>query len=89
MKAEKKFEKMPYAEFRPGDSPEMLRALSALEEANVDIRRPENNPYQLKVSPTVSFYPSRGTIYVDGEPAPLAGRGLEALLNYLGQQVAI
>ena len=65
MKAEKKFDRMPFAVSRPGDSPEMILAIRALEVANVEIRRPENNPYQLKASPTVSFYPSKGTIYVN------------------------
>ena len=89
MKAEKKFDRMPFAVSRPGDSPEMILAIRALEVANVEIRRPKNNPYQLKASPTVSFYPSKGTIYVDGDPAPLSCRGVDALLNYLGQHISI
>lgn len=89
MKAEKKFDKMPFAVSRPGDSPEMLLAIRALDDANIEIRRPENNPYQLKASPTVSYYPSKGTIYVDGDPAPLSSRGVEALVNYLGLHISI
>ena len=74
---------MPIAAEREGDSPAMAEALRRLIEAGIDVRRPINHKHQLKVNSSTSYYPARGTIFIDDEPAALEQRGLCALLEYL------
>ena len=78
-----RYTKMPIAAEREGDSPAMAEAIRRLIEAGIDVRRPGNNSHQLKVNSSTSYYPARGTIFIDGEPAALEQRGLCAVLNYL------
>lgn len=75
---------MPPAEARPGDDPKVIEAIEVLAAAGIDVRRPPKSNHQLKVSPTVSYYPGRETIVVDGEPAARAQRGLAAVIAFLG-----
>lgn len=78
-----KFEKMPLADERPEDSSAMREAIRRLRREGFHPRRPPNNPYQLKVAPTLSYYPSKGTIFRDRDPAALPARGLDALVQLL------
>lgn len=80
-----KFARMPKAEAREGDGPEMRQAIGRLERATVDVRRPPNNRHQLKVSADLSYYPTTGRITPDGEPA-LPQTGLDALIDMLIEQ---
>ena len=77
-----KFEKLESAEPRDGDVPAMIEAIEELLAVGVDLRRPANN-YQLKVAPEISYYPSKQTIFVDGEKGVRPERGIEALLDLL------
>jgi len=74
---------MPSAEAQPGDDPKMIDAIRTLAAVGIDVRRPVNNDHQLKVNPSTSYYPGRGTIVIDGEPGALRQRGLGALLAIL------
>ena len=78
-----RYHDMPRATPRPDDLPAVVRDIAALTAAGVDVRRPAKNPYQLKVSPTVSYYPTTGKILKDGDREPSAVRGIEALLTFL------
>lgn len=78
-----KYGQMPPAEVRPGDAPKMIRAIEVLTAAGIDVRRPPNSDHQLKVSASVSYYPGRETILVDGEPAARRARGLAAVIAFL------
>lgn len=78
-----RYAQMPPAEARLGDDPKMIEAIGLLAAAGVDVRRPPNSSYQLKVSPLVSYYPGRETIVVDGEPSALRQRGFAALIAFL------
>jgi hypothetical protein len=62
----------------------MREAIERLLEAGVDVRRPPDQGYQLKVTPRLSYYPHTGRIVFDGEPA-LEERGIEALLKLLAE----
>lgn len=80
-----KFDRMPEAEVRAGDGPEMQHAIDRLQRAFVDVRRPLNNRHQLKVSANLSYYSTTGRITPDGEPA-LPQTGLDALIDMLIEQ---
>jgi len=54
--------------------------VALLEKLGVRFWRP--NPHQLKIGP-VSFYPHKGTVYIDGDKRALPERGLKALERYL------
>ncbi len=82
-RAERNFLKLPYAECREGDSPEMIEAIKTLDLRHGEVRRPENNLYQLKLSSAVSYYPKNGRIHVDGETKGRLKRGLEEALAVL------
>ncbi len=77
---------LPKAAPRAGDHPAMIKAIEALLQAGVDVRRPANAESQLKVDETTSYYPGRGTIFVDGDKGALPKRGLDALFAHLGKQ---
>lgn len=82
-----KFDRLPVAEPRPGDSAAMLRAIEELKRLGLDVRRPNGSPYQLKVSADLSFYPNKGTIFRDGDQQALPQRGIASLLEVLGEFV--
>jgi hypothetical protein len=79
-----KFERLPEALPRPGDSTAMLQAIERLRADGHDVRRPAKSNYQLKVASDLSFYPDKGTIFRDGDPAPFPDRGLLAMRVALG-----
>ena len=81
-----KYYQLPIAVERADDDPAMTDAIRALMLAGIDVRRPDKTPYQLKVSETISYYPAKGTIFVDGTAAALPHRGLQALLSLLANQ---
>lgn len=78
-----RYGRMPAAAVRSDDDPKMIDAILALASAGVDVRRPPDSNHQLKVSPSINFYPGRGTIVVDGEPAARRQRGLASLIELL------
>ena len=78
-----KYKNMPAAEPRKGDCKAMVEAIHSLLAKGVDVRRPPNSAYQLKVSDDLSFYPAKKTIFRDCDAAALPERGLEALVNLL------
>ncbi|WP_164117362.1 hypothetical protein [Sphingorhabdus sp. Alg239-R122] len=78
-----KFEKLPQAAVRSGDCRKMVEAIHRLDELQVDVRRPAQSPYQLKVAEEISFFPRKGTIHIDGETAKREETGLEALIELL------
>lgn len=79
-----RFQNMPPAEPRPGDSPQMAAALDRLMIEGADVRRPAGNPHQIKVTWDVAYYPDKGTILPDrGTKLPVSG--LDALIEYLRQ----
>jgi hypothetical protein len=77
-----KYVRMKRAEARKGDDPCVIDAIQALLNADVDVRRPPDKGFHLKVTPSLSYYPHTGRIVFDGEPA-LEERGVEALLKLL------
>ena len=77
-----KYYDMPTAEQREGDSIKMVEAISRLRRIGADARRPANNPYQMKVRPDLSYYPTTGRIVADGAHS-CARRGLNALIELL------
>ena len=81
-----KYHQLPTAIERADDAPAMAAAIHALTLAGIDVRRPNNTPYQLKVTETISYYPVKGTIFIDGAVGALPQRGLQALLALLADQ---
>ena len=81
-----KYYQLPIASGRAGDEPAMTDAIRALMLAGIDVRRPDKTPYQLKVTETISYYPAKGTIFIDGATGALPQRGLQALLSLLANQ---
>ena len=81
-----KYHQLPIASGRAGDDPAMTDAIRALMMAGIDVRRPDKTPYQLKVSETISYYPVKGTIFIDGTDGALPQRGLQALLTLLADK---
>lgn len=75
-----RFDRLPIAEIRNGDRPKMVEAITRLKQERIDVRRPANIDHQLKVTERISFYPGKGTIFVDGTSGAHERRGLEALL---------
>jgi hypothetical protein len=84
-----RYDKMPTAEARAGDSAIFISAIEALLKAGANPRRPPNNSHQIKVTSNVSFYPNTGTILVDGASGALPIRGVQALIEYLHQNGVI
>lgn len=68
----------------PSDDSKMRRAIEALNEAGIRFTRPTK--YQLKVD-DLNFYPTKGTIFRDGDDAALNERGLEAFMALLSKPV--
>lgn len=77
-----KFYKLPKAETRETDLPPMRDAIRFLTEQRVDVRRPHNTN-QLKLDPVTSFYPGKGTLFVDGDPCAWPEKGHAALEKWL------
>lgn len=61
-------------------TPAMHQASAALVRAGVNFQQP--SPYQIKVG-QFSFYPTKGTIFRDGETGARNERGLSAFLRIL------
>ena len=78
-----RYHRMPPASPRTDDKPIFLDALDKLLLAGADARRPPNNNDQIKVTATLNFYPSTGTILRDGDRSPLPFRGVDALIEHL------
>jgi hypothetical protein len=78
-----KYARMKRAEPRKDDEC-VVEAITTLLNAGVDVRRPLDKGFQLKVAPTLSYYPHHGRIVFDGEPA-LEERGLDELLKLLDE----
>ena len=66
--------------FRTSDSAEMREAIKRLVDLKIYVLRP--TAFQLKTKRGVSFYPSTGTIVVDGL-GRLPEHGLDALIRYI------
>lgn len=62
----------------------MRRAIEALTEAGIRFTRPTK--YQLKVD-DLNFYPTKGTIFRDGDDAVLKERDLEAFMTLLSKPI--
>ena len=80
-----RYNKMPSAAARPEDSVKFAEALDKLLLAGADARRPANNNDQLKLASNLNYYPSTGTIFRDGDRKALSERGIDALIELLGQ----
>lgn len=80
-----KFHKMPTAEVRPNDTLEMRQAIKLLKKRGVDARRPVESDYQLKLDPRTSYYPGKGTLFVDREQGARPERGLSALEAWIAE----
>ena len=83
-----KYDDMPTAAQREGDSMKMVEAILRLRRIGVDARRPANNPHQIKVRPDLSYYPTTGRIVADGAHS-CAQRGLNALIELLSSPLEI
>jgi len=75
------FNRMPPAKLQAGDSPEMIAAITELENAGIDAKRPSR--WQLKLDRHTSFYPDKGTLFVDGEVGQRPERGMCALMEWI------
>lgn len=80
-----KFHKMPKAEARPNDTTEMREAIAYLIEKSVDVRRPTDSDHQLKLDRHTSYYPGKGTLYIDREQQARPERGLQALETWIAE----
>lgn len=81
-----KFDKMPVAEVREGDTKPMKDAILALDALGVDVRRPKGSPHQIKVMPTLSYYPTTGLVLDDGSNGAREERGIESLIGLLRRE---
>ena len=79
------YSQMPPASVRPEDNAKFVEALDKLRLAGADARRPPNNHDQIKVATNLSFYPNTGTIFRDGDRKALPERGVDALIELLGE----
>ena len=61
--------------------PHFTEAEAWLRDRNISSRR--TSKYQLKIGRRVSFYPNKGTIFVDGEEGARPNTGLGALEEVL------
>ncbi|GGJ36153.1 hypothetical protein CDQ92_10700 [Sphingopyxis bauzanensis] len=84
-----RFQKMPKAEARPNDTPAMREAIDLLIEKGIDVRRPANSDHQLKLDGQTSYFPTKGTLYIDGEQQARPERGLQALEKWIAQHAAL
>lgn len=73
---------MPHRPIDEADhTDEMLKAVRRLRRERFS-RLKVMTKYQLKIG-DLSFYPKKGTIYRDGDPAALSETGIEALIDLL------
>lgn len=77
-----KFDQMPDAKMKPGDTPEMRQAIHLIEEYGRIAKRPID--CQLKLDKRTSYYPDSGTLNEDNKRAG-AQRGMAALRAWLDQ----
>lgn len=85
-KAERKFERYPYADPDTHPIPEVRAAITELLEHHSEVKEMPH-PSQLKLSPWVSYYPTSRTVFIDGESTKRSGMGVKdviALLDELG-----
>jgi hypothetical protein len=68
----------------PPPSSPMAQALAWLRRYNVP--HAQKTPHQIKIPPDVSYYPSTGTIYLDGDRHAVPAKGLTALTTVLGMR---
>jgi hypothetical protein len=80
-----KFHQLPLAVTRETDKPAMREAIDLLNAAAIDARRPLNSDHQLKLDEHTSYYPSRGTFYIDGADGAEPERGLAALKDWIAK----
>ncbi len=81
-----RFSRLPPAEIRPNDPPAMRAAITYLIEQGVDVRRPPKSDFQLKLDENTNYYPSKGTLFVDGDAAPLPETGQAALKAWIASR---
>jgi len=84
-----KFHKMPKAQVRPNDPPAMCQAIKFLNSIGVDARRPVKNAFQIKLDERTSYYPSTGTLFVDGEANAWEEEGHAALEKWASERPVI
>jgi hypothetical protein len=78
-----KFDQLPKAEIRATDTAAMREAIAFLTAQGVDVRRPSKSAYQLKLDATTSFYPGKGTLFIDGDQCAWPETGEAALKKWL------
>lgn len=78
-----RFDQLPPAAVHKTDKPAMREAIRLLRAADIDVRRPRNNAHQLKLDERTSYYPSRGTFYIDGADRAEPESGLAALKAWI------
>ncbi len=76
-----KFYNLPDATILAKDPKAMREAISFLEQAGIAAKRP--SPYQLKLDEQTSYYPTKGTLFVDGEAGSRPARGMAALISWI------
>lgn len=81
-----KFHKMPKAEVRPNDTPAMREAIALLNLKGIDVRRPAKHDYQLKLDEQTSYYPDKGTLFIDRERRARPESGRQALETWIAQR---
>lgn len=84
-KAERKFDRYPYADPNDHPIPEVRTAIGELLELHTEVKAMPH-PSQLKLSPWVSYYPSRKTVVVDGDQASRAGMSVADVIHLLEER---
>lgn len=81
-----RFSRLPKAEIRLNDPPAMRTAITFLIQQGVDVRRPPKSDFQLKLDENTNYYPSKGTLFVDGDAAPWPETGQAALEAWIASR---
>lgn len=81
-----KFYKMPKATIRSDDPAFVRNDIKFLLDHGIDVRRPNEKLIQLKLDEHTSYYPGKGTIYVDREPKARPQRGRAGLKAWIDEQ---
>ena len=84
-KAERKFERYPYADPDTHSIPEVQAAIAELLEHHLEVKEMPH-PSQLKLSPWVSYYPQRRTVVVDRETVSRTNMSIADVLQLLEQR---
>ena len=84
-KAERKFERYPYADPDTHPIPEVRAAITELLEHHSEVKEVPH-PSQLKLSPWVSYYPSSRTVFIDGEAKSRTNMSVADLLELLEER---